>query len=477
MLLIPIGRDDAEIRRHAWVSYVILAMNVLVFVVSSAAMRPSALIEIQRQWETAFEYYAERPYLKAPSELATLIPEDADARIVAQRNLVQKPSARKVAAEQAELAAKVSTAIAARDRLPFLRFGYIPAQGRVHTMFTSMFLHAGLLHLLGNLLFFYLSGPFIEDVYGRPLFAALYLSGGVIAALTFAARDPEGATPLVGASGAIAAVMGAYLARFHTSKIELLFVPFLFRPTLNFRFFVPAFVVLPAWFAQQLLEMRYEMGGGGVAFSAHVGGFVYGFLFAVIVAVLRFEQTFVEPKVVKETTWKMDDRFEQALVARRTGDDDSAKVALRALLRDEPQNGDALRMLLDIAREEENWAEIDPLATRLLQIHLTADDQDAARELVNEVTHDKHAKLPKLFARAAAWEERNGDRDRALHFYRRAYESDPNAASTVPTLVKASALLRASGDLTRSRQLLERARAHPACTAEWSRTIEERLTS
>lgn len=474
MILIPIGRDDAEIRRHAWISYVILVLNVLVFVASSVAMRPAVLNDLQQDWEAAYEYYAARPYLKVPSELATLIPEKESAQIDAQRKLTRKPSRRTIAAEQEELDAKVNAAVAARDRLPFLRFGYIPAEGGMHTLFTSMFLHAGLLHLAGNLLFFYLSGPFVEDVYGRPLFAALYLSGGVIAALTFAARDPQGVTPLIGASGAIAAVMGAYLARFHASKIELLFIPFLIRPTFNFRFFVPAFVLLPVWFVQQLLEMRTEM-GGGVAFSAHVGGFVYGFLFAVVVTALRFEQKYVEPKVVNETSWTMDERLARAIAARRGGEDESAKAALRLLLRDEPQNGDALRIMLDIALDEENWPDVDTFSSRLLHVYASAEEHDAARELVDELTSDTRAKLPKLFTRAAAWEERNGDRDRALLFYRRAYEADPAAAGVVPTLVKASTLLRASGDVTRSRQLLEQARAHPGCSAEWARVIDQKL--
>ncbi|HYO79605.1 MAG TPA: rhomboid family intramembrane serine protease [Thermoanaerobaculia bacterium] len=473
MLLIPIGRDEAEIRRHAWVSYAIIALNVIAFVATGIAMRRSAMESVAGQWESAFNYYAARPYLEPPPELDAAIPDEAREELEAAAPPAGLPHADTVEAEQEELDTLVAEAVAARAALPYLRFGYIPAEGRVHTLFTSMFLHAGLLHLLGNLLFFYFSGPFVEDVFGRPLFAALYFAGGVVAALTFAARDAAGTTPLVGASGAIAAVMGAYLFRFYRSKIELLFVPFLWRPTFNFRFFVPAFVVLPLWFVQQLFEMQSEA-GSGVAFSAHVGGFVFGFLFAACAAAVGFEQKYVEPKVTEETTWKMDDRLAEGIAARRRGDDVAAKAALKALLRDQPQNGDALRIVLDIALEEKDWATVDPAAARLLSAHIAEQDAESARDLIIEVGAHRTARLPKFLARAAAYAERSGDRDRALVLYQRLYEAEPNAPGSVATLVKTSALLRASGERDRAREALERARAHPACTPEWARTIDER---
>ena len=123
------------------------------------------------------------------------------------------------------------------------------------------------------------SGPFVEDVFGRPLFALLYFGGGLASTLVQASRDADSVIPQVGASGAIATVMGAYLVRFATSKIQFLFIPFWFRPMWTFRFWLPAFVVLPIWFAQQLLGLGKEV-ESGVGFSAHVAGFVAGLAFA-----------------------------------------------------------------------------------------------------------------------------------------------------------------------------------------------------
>src|SRR5207247_9669974 len=114
------------------------------------------------------------------------------------------------------LSAKISDA-AVTD--PLQRWGLVPARIRPDALITHMFLHAGWLHLLGNLFILYLAGPYIEDVWGRPLFAGFYLVSGLVAALAFVLRYPGLDQPLVGASGAIAGVMGAFLVRYGRPEI------------------------------------------------------------------------------------------------------------------------------------------------------------------------------------------------------------------------------------------------------------------
>jgi membrane associated rhomboid family serine protease len=421
----------------------------------------------------AFRFYVRRPYLQAPPALAALLEEDAASQVMALRQNMKTPEREIVKREQATLDDIVARAVARRGELPLMKYGYKPAEGSALKLFTSMFLHAGLAHLLGNLLFFFVSGPFIEDVFGRPLFTALYLFGGVVAALTFAARVPDSTAPLVGASGAIAAVMGAYLVRFYASRIEFLFVPILWRPHYNFRFFLPAFVVLPFWFIQPV-EMRSEA-GSGVAFSAHVGGFVFGAIFAFVVSVIDFEKKYVDPKVTEETTWEMDERLARAIASRRLGDDETAKQILSALLRDQPSNIDALRTALEIATDEEDWPGVDRNATRLITLYVDDKMPDTALELVSDVTAIRGAHLPKFLARAAALVERQGDREWALALYQRLYDIDPTSPAAVGTLVKTSALLRAAGDSDRAREALQKARTHPSCNAEWATTIDSKL--
>lgn len=474
MLLIPIGRDDAEIRRHAWVSYTLIALNVLAFLLTAVAMRPAVMQSLGVTWDSAFQFYVRHPYLKAPPALAELLTAEDVQELSDRARAMPMPSRNVVRDQQTQLDAMVMRAVQARRELPFSQYGYIPAEGGAFNLISSMFIHAGILHLAGNLLFFFLSGPFLEDVYGRPLFAALYFAGGIVAALTFAARDPDSMSPLVGASGAISAVMGAYLVRFYKSKIEFFFLPFLWRPMLHFRFFMPAFIVLPLWFAQQLWEMQSE-GGSGVAFSAHVGGFVFGSVCGVVMSFVKFEQKFVDPMVTKQTTWVMDDRLTRALEARRVGNDAAAKTELLALLRDDPKNIDALRTSLDLVLDAGDWASADTLGSRLLTAYVDAKHVDTARELVAELTEDRAARIPKFLARAASFVERIGDRDWALLLYERLYDVDPASPTAVGTLVKTSALLRASGDRTAAHATLQKARTHPACNAEWAQTIDSKL--
>jgi membrane associated rhomboid family serine protease len=152
---------------------------------------------------------------------------------------------------------------------------------------TSMFLHAGWLHLIGNMLYLWIFGNNVEDRLGRPGFVGFYLLGGMVAAVAQVAIDPGSDIPLVGASGAIAATLGAYLILFPGARIlSLVFLGFFYQ-----LISVPAIIVLGFWFVLQLIDGVASLGaqtaGGGVAFFAHIGGFVAGVLVAVILRARR----------------------------------------------------------------------------------------------------------------------------------------------------------------------------------------------
>ncbi|MBK8013418.1 MAG: rhomboid family intramembrane serine protease [Deltaproteobacteria bacterium] len=146
------------------------------------------------------------------------------------------------------------------------------------TIVTSLFLHGGWFHVIGNLLFLRVFGDNIEEKFGHLLFFVFYLASGVAGALAHAMAEPESAVPVIGASGAIAGVLGAYIIMFPTAKIVTLF------PILIFLTFIelPAFLFLGLWAAQQLLNGYLSIGGGGrgltggVAWFAHIGGFGVG---------------------------------------------------------------------------------------------------------------------------------------------------------------------------------------------------------
>jgi membrane associated rhomboid family serine protease len=151
----------------------------------------------------------------------------------------------------------------------------------VADLFTSMFLHGSWLHLMGNMLFLWIFAVNVEDRLGRPLFLAFYLVGGVVAALSHVLVDPHSDVPMVGASGAISAVLGAYLVLYPRARIQsLVFLVFFYELIA-----VPAVAVLGFWFLLQLIDAFASLGltaeaGAGIAFWAHVGGFVAGMAMA-----------------------------------------------------------------------------------------------------------------------------------------------------------------------------------------------------
>ncbi|HUP02860.1 MAG TPA: rhomboid family intramembrane serine protease [Bryobacteraceae bacterium] len=154
-------------------------------------------------------------------------------------------------------------------------WGLEPRSFRLENIFSAMFIHAGWLHIGGNMLFLWVFGGAVEDILGHGKFLIFYLGCGVAAALAQVASDPVSAVPMVGASGAIAGVMGAYLVKFPRSRVEMLFFAIFF-----FRFEVAAWFMLIYWFAVQLLGGfgSSEASAGGTAFMAHVGGFASGIL-------------------------------------------------------------------------------------------------------------------------------------------------------------------------------------------------------
>jgi membrane associated rhomboid family serine protease len=145
------------------------------------------------------------------------------------------------------------------------------------TVFSSMFMHGSILHLAGNMLFLWIFGNNIEDSMSKVRFVAFYVLGGLAALALQVVVEPNAAVPTIGASGAIAAVLGGYLVRYPGARIITLFIIVFFFTVVE----LPAMLVLALWFGQQVLFGALQWGSpagdaGGVAYFAHIGGFVFG---------------------------------------------------------------------------------------------------------------------------------------------------------------------------------------------------------
>jgi membrane associated rhomboid family serine protease len=159
------------------------------------------------------------------------------------------------------------------------RYGLVPAHMRPITLVSSMFLHGGWSHIIGNMLFLWAFGKSLEDAMGHSKFLAFYLICGVTAGIAHVAVNSNTTLPTVGASGAIAGVMGAYLVKFPRARIHTLVFLFFFVTMAD----IPAAFILVYWFITQLFSeygsiTQAHVVNGGVAYAAHIGGFVMGMI-------------------------------------------------------------------------------------------------------------------------------------------------------------------------------------------------------
>ena len=154
-------------------------------------------------------------------------------------------------------------------------YGFVPAEFNPLTIFTSMFMHGGFAHIIGNMWFLYIFGDNVESILGHVKYFMFYLACGIGAALAQFFVEPASQVPMIGASGAVAGVLGAYMIRFPKDRVHVLAVIIIFITT----FVVPAQIVLGLWFLMQLSGGLGSLGvdtTGGVAWFAHIGGFIIG---------------------------------------------------------------------------------------------------------------------------------------------------------------------------------------------------------
>ncbi len=249
-------------------------------------------------------------------------------------------------AQQAELDRRVARAREAYLAMPYVRFGLTRADFHVHALVTHLFLHAGLFHLLANLLFLWLAMSSLESVWGRWFTLAWFVVGGIVAGafqLLFMGAVPL--SPAVGASGAVAALMGAYLVRFVRSRIRMWYLIWFLSYARTGTFEWPAWVALPLWLAWHLAQWAW-LGGSEAGYAAHVGGFALGALGALAVALSGIEARFLaqeeeEPEIsplrvqadsaAQRGEWATAARLYRTLADSHPYDDDLQVALARAL--------------------------------------------------------------------------------------------------------------------------------------------------
>jgi membrane associated rhomboid family serine protease len=269
------------------------------------------------------------------------------------------------------------------------KYAFTPAHPTFTGMIAALFLHAGWLHLIGNMWFLWLSGAILEDTWGRLIYPAFYMIAGILAFQVHAMSNSGSLTPTIGASGAIAGLMGAFLVRFPTTKIEMGWLLF-FR---FYRFKMAAYWLLPMWLLTEIFYGSMVGQTSGVAHWAHIGGFVFGALIAVGVRKSGLEHI-AEQGIQEKISWVSNPLIAQASEEMEAGKLDEAIANLNKLLAQTPDSMDAYRMLQRIYWQKSDLPAHRDTLVKLLALEIKANDHQGALETCQNFKNAGGEKLP-----------------------------------------------------------------------------------
>ncbi|MEO8185187.1 MAG: rhomboid family intramembrane serine protease [Deltaproteobacteria bacterium] len=465
MLIVPLDHDRSVARRWPWITSVIILLNVAALF---GFIFPDQRVagEIGQRVQRALEYYSEHPGLVPPAPLRALVPELAKTAPPSS----DRPEATED--EQAELDGYGQDIEDARHQLSFWRFGYNHARGEWPGLLTHQFLHTGLLHLLFNMWFLWLVGCNVEDAWGRLLFPAFYLSGGAVAGLVHAWMTGSSPLLLIGASGAVAAAMGAFLVGFAHTKIRF-FGLLLIRPM---TFSAPAYVMLPLWVSVELVWGVSES-GTGVAHWAHVGGFVYGFAVALLLRWSGVEQRIDRVIADRAESFTVDPEITRASALIDSGNAAAALPLLEA--RSQPRGAGAL-VLSELLRAQRSLGDAEGARRtqlRLLEWYLQKQSIEQALGVFEELRAEQSSEVvpPQLRLRLARQYRHRGDAERAANTFEEVHSGVERSEYSLPALLGHAELALELGHADTARQLYKRARSFVSTDLQVEAAIRQGL--
>jgi membrane associated rhomboid family serine protease len=360
-MFVPLLHERMVVARRPWVSVALVVACIVAFPIT--AWSPEER-EADQSFVAAVTFLAGHPETRPDPRLLSA-EEAKELRESASTPAPESDDEPEVA--QAELDRRTEKWLQATERAPLWRFGLVPAERRAPSLVTHLFLHVDLLHLLGNLLVLYLTAPLVEDRIGRGRFLAAYLGLGALAGLAYTFHFPTLYRPLVGASGAISAVIGMFVVLY--AGVRLRYLLWIGVPLGIFQ--APAWVMFPVWFILQLLLGLDSSGsgGGGVAYWAHAWGFIGGIAAG---ALLRSRSPTVEVAAP--------DPLAEASRLEKLGRREQAWQLLLAAFRGGDEREELILRLWQLARLVGRSAEAAPAFGRLIRNALRAGDPFLAAE-------------------------------------------------------------------------------------------------
>jgi len=317
------------------------------------------------------------------------------------------------------------------------RYGFVAAHPRPLGYLTSTFLHGGWWHLIGNMWFLWLAGFVLEDAWGRPLYLLVYLAAGAVACQFDAWANPGSIIPSIGASGGVAGLMGAFLARFPTVKIRMMW--FFDLGLFPFsRFWMRAYWILPIW---ALIEINYGMGPrDGIGHWAHVGGFLFGGIAAVALRYSGLEHK-VNKAIEEKVAWTPDPEITQAGDFMEFGKFDEAAATLNDYLTTKPDSVEAWNLLGAVYWRASNIPAYREATGKLCELHLRARESEAAWQDYEDFLNagGEHV-TPLIWLELCRVAEERKDYERALGEYEKLADAYPSAREAVMAKISAARL-------------------------------------
>src|SRR6202163_3473908 len=479
-MLIPIKHENMAARRWPVVTLALIALNAAVFLFTLSAIDDEApqLGEVKAH---ILILAALHPELKMQAESQHLVDGFKQSH-AAQWKQIQSPyrdiidaydAKIKMTEDTSKLQSEMDSLNAQFVNLSkssvLEQYAFVPAQPRPISYLTANFLHGGWLHLIGNMWFLWLAGFVLEDVWGRGVYTFFYLIAGAAALQFHAWSNPGSMTPTLGASGAVAALMGAFLVRFPKMKIEMAWL-FMFK---LYRFKAAAYWLLPLWLFVEIFYGSLSGSSGGVAHWAHVGGFLFGALAAVAIQHSGLEQK-ANHAIEERVGWTNDPELEQASGMMEHRQLAEALTILTNYVAGKPNSVYAWNLLRQIYTRQNNTKDYLEATVKTCALHLRAHEVEAAFQDYAEFVDSGGSKMP-----AATWlelcqgAEEMQDFERAFTEYQHLAQAYPADRQALTSQLSAARLcLKRLNRAQDALALYQTAAASPIPHLDWEQHIQ-----
>lgn len=485
-MLFPLGHENLEGRRWPWITIGIIVLNFLVFGLTHGRMEDEARRIAQTKVHILL-LEASHPYVEKSPEVAAMI-ERFKASKPKLWQMMQDPHRRPESLWDLEMRdyepwqanaamARLSQEMQQNEQASFLeQYAFFAGKRTALSYLTAAFLHVGWFHILFNMWFLWLAGSVLEDSWGRIVYPIFYVACGAFAFHMQAVADPGSLAAGVGASGAVAGLMGAFLVRYFRTKIHFVMFYFLGLLPRVWRFRSPAYIMLPLWLGLQVFSAS-QVGefGDGVAYWAHIGGFLLGMVVALGLKFSGIEKK-VDAAIEKKVTWTADPRIVEAGEILG-GNPVRAVELLEPIVAEKPEVIEAWALLERAYWQKQDFENYRLALVTLARLHLKHQEMDAALQNFDDFLNSGgHAFPAAEWMQLIRWFESRQNWERAAAEYERFANVHPAGRMAVYSLVSAARIqLKNLHNKSEAARLYRAAQASPVPHLDWDDAITRGL--